>query len=641
LGRKVLLVDDDDLQRKLVGAQLGAAGFVVEPVADAVQALQSLRFRAPDAIVSDVLMDDVDGFALCRRIRQELPLADVPVVLVSAYFDEDGDRALADEVGANALVERSPSMQPVIEALVGCLARGGLAAPVPPASGLHVRRVAHRLAQFCRETEAAESRYRTLFEKADDAISVMTPDGYVLDVNPRWEKLRGTPRDELLGLHLSAFSAPGHGESNAAGFQSALLTSAPRSGPVPIAAADGSTVYLEFSHSVVETEGGPNVLAIGRDVTALVEAQQKLEASERRYRSLVENGPEVVWSARPDGSLAFVSPNVVHVLGFTADEMMDGVHGSIRACVHPEDAVRARRAVESLRTSGARFDIELRCKHRHGQWVWLHCRGMAGEDATGAPCINGVVADVTERRLLEEQVREAQKLEAVGQLTAGIAHDFNNALAVIRLNGELLLTALPEDHPARCDAEDIMAASDRAFALTKQLLAFSRRDRDDLAEVDLNQVVESVGRMVSCLIGKSITLTVSCDLALGRVMAVAGQLEQVIANLAVNARDAMPDGGVLTIRTRNVTLAEEPGQWSAGEYVMLAVEDTGCGMDKATQTRIFEPFFTTKDKDRGTGLGLSTSYGIVRRFGGHIGVASEPGRGTAFRVYLPRSSSVL
>ena len=251
-----------------------------------------------------------------------------------------------------------------------------------------------------------------------------------------------------------------------------------------------------------------------------------------------------------------------------------------------------------------------------------------------------VMADVTERRVMEEQLRQAQKMDAVGQLAGGVAHDFNNLLTVITSYGQFLLNALPEHDPRRSDAHEITQAAARAATLTRQLLAFSRRQVLQPQVLDLNEVIGEMERLLRRVISEDISLVTQFESSIGAVRADRGQIEQVVMNLVVNARDAMPSGGVLAISTRvahlDAAYARRHAGVSPGRHVVIAVRDTGMGMDTATQERIFEPFFTTKAKGKGTGLGLSTVYGIVRQSGGHIEVRSALGRGTTFEIFLPQ-----
>ncbi len=265
-------------------------------------------------------------------------------------------------------------------------------------------------------------------------------------------------------------------------------------------------------------------------------------------------------------------------------------------------------------------------------------------DESGAvTTVIGVAADVTDKSALEAQLRQAQKMEAVGRLAGGIAHDFNNLLTAILSYVDFLLVSLGAEHPARGDAEEVRSAALKAADLTRQLLAFSRRQVLQPRLLDLNTIVAEMEKLLRRLIGEDVVLITTLAPNLGGVRADPSQLEQVIVNLAVNARDAMPNGGTLTLETANADADEVRGHGHAavepGRYVMLRIRDTGMGMDADTRARLFEPFFTTKEQGRGTGLGLATVYGIVKQSGGYIWVESEPGLGTTFTVHLPRAEA--
>jgi signal transduction histidine kinase len=313
--------------------------------------------------------------------------------------------------------------------------------------------------------------------------------------------------------------------------------------------------------------------------------------------------------------------------------------------VHPEDRARMGAEFRAVVEDGLPMDMEVRARHKNGTFRWIHARASPIYGTDGAiERVDGVDVDITERKQLEEQVQRAQKLEAIGQLVGGVAHDFNNILAVILGNVHFLLDELRDDEPKRKDADEIKQAAERAAALTRQLLAFSRQQIVAHVALDLGAVAVGLQKMLRRLLSEDIKLVVETQPALGRVQADACQMEQVIMNLAVNARDAMPAGGTLRIETTGTEVA--PGEQVAvrsgaaflppGRYVRLSVHDTGNGMDSEVKEHLFEPFFTTKALGKGTGLGLSTCYGIVQQSRGYIGVDSTPGQGTSFHVYFPR-----
>ena len=367
-------------------------------------------------------------------------------------------------------------------------------------------------------------------------------------------------------------------------------------------------------------------------------AETALRVSEQRFRALVEQSWDAVALFGADGAILYGSPATTRLLGY---DLAEFVGRNAFEFIHPDDQQGVvARLTEVMAQPRARVGVAARVRHKNG--TWRHLEGVFTnllDDPTVGAIVNNY-RDVTERRNLEEQVILAQKMEAVGRLAGGVAHDFNNILTAIGGYADLLLADLPEQDRRRHDVEEIHRSAQRAAGLTQQLLAFSRRQVMQPKVVDLNALVTDIEKMLRRLIGEDVLFATVLHPRVGNVRADPGKLEQVIVNLAVNARDAMPDGGRLTIETQNVELdesyvAEHPSV-APGCYVLLSVSDTGVGIDEETRAHIFEPFFTTKARGKGTGLGLATAYGIVNQTGGHIWPYSEPGRGTTMRVYLPR-----
>jgi PAS domain S-box-containing protein len=389
--------------------------------------------------------------------------------------------------------------------------------------------------------------------------------------------------------------------------------------------------------------GVVGVIGIALDSTDRVLVEEALRESETSYRSIIEEAPYGICRCTVGGSFTLVNRALVRMLAFESESDVIGLNIGTDAF---EDLRDHSNFVDQLQSQGSAEGVETLWKQRGGKSIIVRLGGRAVHDTHDQIAYFEVIAeDVSERRQLELQLRQSQKMQAIGQLAGGVAHDFNNLLTVVKGHIELILNTMPVTDPLFPRLDQVQKAANRASSLTRQLLAFSRLQVLQPQVLDLNGIVSGMIQMLSRIIGEHIELVFRPGGILGRVKADAGQLEQVLLNLVVNARDAMPNGGQLTIETENIELDDSYAQLHSivkpGPYVMLAVSDTGCGMDPATQARIFEPFFTTKEPGKGTGLGLATVYGVVKQSDGYIWVYSEAGQGTTFKIYLPLAADVV
>ena len=401
--------------------------------------------------------------------------------------------------------------------------------------------------------------------------------------------------------------------------------------------ADGTRLPVELNISAMPNGG---TTCVCRDLSQRAEAEKARAEAEAKYKMLVEQVNAITYIAEIgiDGKWFYVSPQVEAILGYTAGEWL-GIAQRWAQLIHPDDLPSVAAAEEASK-SGIPFQAEFRIKRKDGREVWLNDTAVVVQGSNSHPVMQGIIVDITERKQLETQLQQSRKMEAVGRLAGGIAHDFNNLLTIITGYAELALSRPTVAPEIRSDIERIENAAGRAAGLVRQLLAFSRRQVLQPRTIDLNAIVLNLDKLLRRLMDDNVEMVTHVPENVGKVKADPAQIEQVIMNLVVNARDAMPNGGRLVVETANADLdagyAEMHVSVKPGRYVMLAVSDTGVGMDRRTIAHIFEPFYTTKESGRGTGLGLSTVYGIVKQSGGYIWVYSEPGKGSTFKVYLPR-----
>ena len=482
-------------------------------------------------------------------------------------------------------------------------------------------------------------RLAAIVESSDDAIIAITLHGIITDWNPGAERMLGYSRTEMIGQPVSRIIPPDRlGEPSRSLLRLVEGNQVVRHETVRVR-KDGKTIHVALTISPLRDSNG-NVVgdsAIFRDITDRKLMEETHRRSEASFRSFVQNAPYGILRTTPDGRIVQANPALVEMLGYSSEQEVVGLQMSTDVYRNPWDRDEA---TQWSRRQDSVQGIEVDWKTKSGKTITIRCAANVVKDSEGkVEFLEGFVEDISERRALELQLRQRQKMEAIGQLAGGVAHDFNNLLGVIAGYAELVAEQIDAHSPLQNSVLQIQKAADRASGLTRQLLAFSRQQVLETKILNLNSIVEDMAKMLPRLLGEDIELQVSLDPKPGAVKADQGQIEQVLMNLAVNARDAMPSGGRLLIHTRSARcdaeLAVKHPAMVAGDYALLSVQDTGMGMDKQTQAHIFEPFFTTKERGRGTGLGLATVYGFVKQIGGYVWVDSEPGVGTTFEIYLP------
>ncbi len=490
------------------------------------------------------------------------------------------------------------------------------------------------------ELRISEERYRTLTEISPVGIWQRTLEGKTLFMNPAvWAILEINSTEEMQNKTYKEF-VTAESVVTVQREHAKRRQGIASSYELEIIGQRGGRHHVAVSGAPLHGPDGAVQSIVGTlmDITARRTAEEELRRREERFRSLIEHAADMIGVINHQGIIRFLSPSAEHILGYPTKDV---IGRSSLDFVHPDDVPHTTAALqEAVANPGTAVSVEYRVRHRDRQWRTLQTIGRSSPDQA----VDGFIVlnsrDITDSRRIEEQLRQSQKMEAVGQLAGGIAHDFNNLLTVINGTADLALSNLNAGDPLCADLSQIRDAGHRAASLTRQLLAFSRKQIMMPDVLDLNAVVSDMQRMLQRLIGEDIAFVFKAAESLASVRADPSQIEQVVMNMVVNARDAMSNGGVLTIETQNVILdaafaAEHPSV-EPGPHVMLAVTDTGIGMDGPTCKKIFEPFFTTKGPAQNTGLGLSMVYGIVKQSGGSIWVSSEPGRGTTFAVYLPQ-----
>jgi len=496
-----------------------------------------------------------------------------------------------------------------------------------------------------------EQRYRSLFENNHAMMMLIDPEsGEIVDANPAAVRFYGWTREELVGkpvMEINTMNTPAIREEMAKARQSRR-----NHFEFQHRLADGSTRDVEVFSGPIRVEQRDLLYSIIHDVTNRKQAENALEESRRRLQTLMGNLPGMAYRClcHPNWPMDFVSEGCLPLTGYTAEELLHEGAVDYVELIHPDDRHTVWETVQAAVRTGEAFVLEYRIQDKSGmvRWVWERGRPTkAGPQ--GQTVLEGFIADITDRKQAEEtekqlqqQLAQAQKMEAVGRLAGGVAHDFNNMLQMILGYSDMLLDEVGKDHPFRAKLEEIHRAGARSADLTRQLLAFARKQVVAPVVLDINAAVSDLLKMLNRLIGEDIDLLWQPCAGKCLVRIDPSQIDQILANLVVNSRDAIDGTGKITIESNHAEFDEEYCRthrgFREGRYEMLAVSDDGTGMDHETLAQVFEPFFTTKDKDKGTGLGLATVYGIVKQNEGFINVYSEPGQGTTVRIYLPAAT---
>jgi len=625
---RILILEDVPMDAELVEYELGRARipFLARRVDSRDGFLRELDEFRPDLILSDYTLPRFDGMTALSLARERVP--SIPFLIVTGSVNE--------------------------ETAVGCMKAGATdyllksnLARIGPAIEAALERERAHAEKVRAESAlaASERRFRSLVQNSSDLVTIVAPDGTILYASDSAERIVGYSPPALVGTSLLDYLGPedvtqvrglllnGNGRSNVAG-------------PVEftLRRADGSPVWLEAVGTNLLTDSTIRGIVLNaRDVSERKLADRELRESEERYRDLFDNASDLVCMAAPDGSLLYVNQAWQNGTGYGEDEI-----GRMKLLdiVHPDSRERYTQVLKQV-LNGERLDhVDLVFVPKAGTSITvegnLSCTFKDGRPSV----VRGIYRDITERKRVEEHLRRAERMQAAGKLAGGVAHEVNNMMTGVIGFSEFLLRSLDPDDPRRADVEEVIKAGTRAADVTRQLLAFTRQQFLRPQVVQINAVITEMEKMLRRSLGEDKLLELRLDSAAGPMRADRGQLEQVLINLVLNARDAMTGQGRVAIETGNAIWdasyahRHEGVEIPLGRYVMLAVSDTGCGMESDVLTRIFEPFFTTKPVGQGTGLGLSTVYGIIKQSGGFVWVYSEPGQGSVFKVYLPEASEV-
>lgn len=614
---RILIIDDSPEDALLLLRELKREfNTISERVETEEEMLAALKNDEWHAVISDYRMPDFSGHAALDILhRQHL---DLPFIMVSGQ--------MSDEVAVDAM--RAGAHDYLVKSNLTRLI---------PAIKRELKESLDRDKR--RKTEealrATESRFKSLVEQSLVGIYLLQ-DGVFCYVNPKFSGIFGFKPSELIDSKALIDLVDEEDRQNVTAICDKLLLDPRKTPPCYFKGKGkyGKKLHLEMHGTQTELNGRPAIIGTVLDVTERKRSEEEL----RKLWRAVEQSPVSVVITDTDGNIEYVNPKFTAVSGYTEREVLGKNPRLLKAT---DDNDENCRIMWETIIAGKEWHGEFYNKKKSGEFFWENASISAIKDEKGKIThYVGVKEDITERKNAFEQLRQAQKMEALGQLAGGIAHDFNNLLTIINGYSTLLIRSFDRESPQHKEAEQILKAGNRAADLTRQLLSFSRRQILTPRVLNINEQVQGIGKMLRRVIGEHIALETILADDVGLLKIDPGQIEQIVMNLVVNARDATTEDGLIRIETKNAELDEaftsvHPGS-VMGSYVMLAVADNGVGMTEEVKRRLFEPFFTTKELGRGTGLGLATVYGIIKQNGGYIDVISEVDKGTTFRVYLPR-----
>lgn len=665
--KRLLLVEDNPLVARITSKVLESDGYHVDVAADGEEALNKARQNPPSMVISDILMPVMDGFTLCREWKKDARLSSIPFVFYTATYTDARDEELALSLGAEGFIRKPSDPNEFLSALRQILSthmRGSLVRRQPEVeeqafyrlyNEALIRKLEDKMIQVQEENRAlvaeiarrtqieeelrrAQQYWESIFQAIGQPAFILDNQHRILRANLAAQIVTGIAEREMIGRFCFEVLHNAESPPYACPLEATLL-SGTVAGQEAEMAMLGRTFLVSCAPIAVPGSTSERFIHIATDITELRDAQEALRASEEKLRSLFDSLADGVIVTDLDGQIVEVNDAVLRILGLEAKGEI--LEENILTFFAEKDRERVRGSLSQVSKFASPLGGEFTGLRRNGSEFPAEFGVSLLRDSDGKPAgYVAIVKDISVRKRLEQQLLQAQKMEVVGRLAGGIAHDFNNILTAISGYGSFVLEALPPGSAARADAEQMLRSVSKAADLTRQLLMFSRRAVVAPRVIDLNELIMDISKMLRRLIGEHIELVTLPGPNLGLVRADPGQIEQIIVNLAVNARDAMPNGGTLTLETANIVLDEAYAEThldaKPGSYVMLSISDTGIGMTEEVKAHLFEPFFTTKEPGKGTGLGLATVYGIVKQHGGSIYVYSEPQKGTVFKIYFPR-----